>query len=154
MLPAAMAAGKHLGCYGDTLLNPLIERARFQPQNQGDCGLCNLRLLPRCHTFQRRWKTQAALLTMHNRADRYISTNTTLGDADIGAGHAHEKRLAKSGQSIEDSMAGDGGWSGNRAGAFWCARSERATVVVASSPGAAGERASRFQSTPTGRLLA
>jgi hypothetical protein len=37
MLPAAMAAGKHLG-YGDTLLNPLIERARFQPQNQGDYG--------------------------------------------------------------------------------------------------------------------
>ena len=39
MAPAAMAAGKHLVTgYGDTLLNPLIERARFQPQNQGDYG--------------------------------------------------------------------------------------------------------------------
>ena len=104
------------------------------------------RLLPRCHTFRRRWKNASRDIDNAQPKRSIYPDEYSASDADFRKGWTHESRRAKSLQSIEDLMAGGGGWSGGRATAFCRTRSERATDVCTSSDCAAGERIPKFRS--------
>src|ERR1700722_2298564 len=91
------SAWRHKSAIGITVTLYLTPQSKEAHPNQRDYGDYVICACCRDVTHSREGgKTQAALLTMHNRRDRYISTKTALGGADIGWGKAHEKRVAKS----------------------------------------------------------